>query len=203
LGGFKISKYQKKMKISARAEEARHQQFSAKQRLIEQERLNRTGKRIAIFASLIIIVASIVAVSVNNQNIENNSPGYSPADTVTSSLPTDTTLKIPTSELSTTPKWYSQTSNGVNIRFMVALGSDGKYHTALDACDVCYGSKKGYRVSGDNLICNNCGRSFGINNLGTDNTAGGCWPSYLPFTVSNGNIEIEKSDLEAKRFMFA
>jgi len=52
------------------------------------------------------------------------------------------------------------------------------------------------------MHCINCGKEFSINSIGTDNTAGGCWPSYLPIKIENENIIINKSDLEDKQYMF-
>ena len=82
-------------------------------------------------------------------------------------------------------------------------GSDGNIHVALDACDVCYGAKKGYRQVDDVMHCINCGRTFPINQIGTSNTAGGCWPSFIPTTNDGDDIVIDISDLEEKAYMFS
>ncbi|MBI5001734.1 MAG: DUF2318 domain-containing protein [Euryarchaeota archaeon] len=112
-------------------------------------------------------------------------------------------VTIPLGDVTMNVKFYTYDSSGVNVRFFAAKGSDGNAHVATDACDVCYGQKKGYRQTGNVLTCNNCGKTFAINSVGTENTAGGCWPSYIPVRIENGNVLVRKADLDGKRFMFA
>jgi uncharacterized membrane protein len=52
------------------------------------------------------------------------------------------------------------------------------------------------------MQCINCGKTFSITSIGTDNTAGGCWPSYLPMKIDSDNIVIKISDLKEKSYMF-
>ena len=99
-------------------------------------------------------------------------------------------------------KFEYTTPNGVMVRFMAVKGSDGEVRTAFDACDVC-GGAKGYRQEGKDITCNNCGRSFIIDGLGTQNKGYGCWPSYLSHAEENGNIVIKTSELEAGAYRFA
>ncbi len=112
-------------------------------------------------------------------------------------------LKIPLSELSGNAKWYTYGFEGTNIRFFAVKASDGSVKTAFDACDICYKSHKGYRQEGDYMVCNNCGKRFAINSLGTENkNPGGCWPGYLPSYVEGNNLVIKKSDLESNKWRF-
>jgi hypothetical protein len=134
------------------------------------------------------------ATNSNNSSTSGNSSG----------APVENVIKIPVSSVSTTAKWYAYNSNGTNVRYFLVKGGDNKIHLATDACDVCYSQKKGYRQLNSNTMkCNNCGREFGINSIGTENTAGGCWPSYLPMNVQGDYVIIKTSDLNGKRFMFA
>ena len=111
-------------------------------------------------------------------------------------------IQVPTSEVTTNAKWYPYDSDGVEIRFFCVRSNDQEIHVAFDACDVCYDAKKGYVQEGVKMVCNNCEKSFPIKAIGTDNLAGGCWPSYLPITIDDNNIIIKISDLEDKEFMF-
>ena len=133
----------------------------------------------------------------------NSGPGaeYAPAENMSGDA-NSTVMTIPVSSVSGTAKFYTYDSGGTQVRFFTAKGADGKVHVASDACDVCYGSHKGYRQTGSDMTCNNCGKTFAINNLGSKNTAGGCWPSYLPMKIEGGNVVIQKSDLDGKAFMF-
>ena len=164
-------------------------------------RKKRTQKKIIVATSLIIIAVLSLAIAIsmpNNQNDQiQNSEIATPSDVIS-----QTEISIPLSEIGSNAKFYSYDSNGVEIRYFAVEGPDGDVHVAFDACDVCYDAKKGYRQNGDVMHCINCGREFAINSIGTDNTAGGCWPSFLPTNMDVGNVLIGISDLEAKRYMF-
>lgn len=113
----------------------------------------------------------------------------------------DDVVRIPLSEISDKVKFYSFNSNGVEIKYFVVKGSDGKVRTAFNACEVCGGSR-GYRQEGGDVVCNKCGRRFKIDDLGKANLGGGgCMPGYLPHTIDSEDIVIKKKDLETgKRF---
>jgi len=111
-------------------------------------------------------------------------------------------VKISISEIETSVKWYIYNSNGVSTKYFAAKGSDGKIHVAIDACDVCYSSKLGYEQTDNVMTCRNCGQTFPINSIGTENLSGGCWPSYLPYEVDSEKVIISKSELDQKQFMF-
>jgi len=134
--------------------------------------------------------------------------GYEPITPITPVTPQGnqnvaTEISIPVSDVTTSAKFYSYVSSGVTVRYFLVKGSDGQIHIAADACDVCYAQKKGYQQVGEEMKCNNCGQKFAVNSIGTSNTAGGCWPSYIPLRIDGGNIIIKNTDLDTKRFMFS
>jgi len=158
----------------------------------------RRARRISIAASLVLIVIVCVAVYFLSQG---STPGPSAVQTPPPQV--DSAVTIPVSQLSTSAAFYSYNADGTLVRYFGAVGSDGAVHVAADACDVCYSQHKGYRQVGDVMKCNNCGKEFAIVGVGTENLSGGCWPSYLPVTISGGDAVIQLSDLKAKSFMFA
>lgn len=99
--------------------------------------------------------------------------------------------------------FYSIDIGGTTVKYFAVKDSSDNVHTAFNACDVCYRAKKGYHQSGDYAQCNNCGRTFSIADIGTKNTAGGCWPGYLASQVQDNNVVIKKSDLEAGKYYFS
>jgi len=113
-----------------------------------------------------------------------------------------TEIRIPVSDISTTATFYFYDSNDVSIRYFVVKDSQGNVHVAFDACDVCYEAKKGYKQNDDVMHCINCGKEFPITSIGVENTAGGCWPSYLPIRIDDNTVVIKISDLKAKSYMF-
>jgi uncharacterized membrane protein len=168
-----------------------------KMRKEKQERRNKIMMGGAIAAVLLVAGVAIYLALNNNPGME-----YAPAEKISGGEPNSTVMTIPVSSVSSSAKFYTYDSGGTQVRFFTAIGSDGKVHVATDACDVCYNSHKGYRQTGNDMTCNNCGKSFAINNIGSKNTGGGCWPSYIPMKINGDNIEIQKSDLGAKAYMF-
>ena len=91
-------------------------------------------------------------------------------------------------------KYYSVDISGKSVRFFVLKSSDGVIRSAFDACDVCYRAKKGYRQSGDLMICNNCGQQFPSVRINIEK--GGCNPSPLDRTFDGDSIIITRADIE-------
>ena len=114
----------------------------------------------------------------------------------------DTEVRIPLSDIGTTATFYAYESDGVTIRYFAVKDAQGSVHVAFDACDVCYEAKKGYKQVGTEMQCLNCGKQFAITSIGTENTVGGCWPSYLNMSIVGNDVIIQKTDLEAKTYMF-
>lgn len=112
-------------------------------------------------------------------------------------------IKISLSQISEKAEWFEYKSGGKTIKYFVVKAKDGSIKTAFDACDICYGSKKGYRQDGDDMICNNCGNYYSISGLGTKNLGGGgCWPGYLPSTIEGDFLVIKASDIESGSYRF-
>jgi len=109
-------------------------------------------------------------------------------------------VKIPLSNITNTISFYTYESNGTAIKFFAVKGTDGNVHVAFDTCDVC--GPKGYKQSGNDLVCNNCGKHFDINTIGTANVSGGCSPSHLPMSISGNSVVIKTSDLVTKESAF-
>lgn len=163
-----------------------------------QRRRNRLiGVAVAVAA--IVLVAGFVYFM---RFADKGAGGYAPASG-TQNYSNDTYVSIPVSESGPAAKFYTYDSGGTTVRFFLVNGSDGKTHVAADACDVCYPLHKGYSQSGDKMRCQNCGKVFAINDIGTKNTAGGCWPSRIPAKVEGGMVHIAKADLDAKAYLFS
>lgn len=78
---------------------------------------------------------------------------------------------------------YEEASNYMEI--IAIKASDGSIRTALNTCQVCYDSGRGYYEQvGDTLVCQNCGNVFGVDDI--EIIKGGCNP--IPI------LETEKSE---------
>jgi uncharacterized membrane protein len=130
----------------------------------------------------------------NNSNTDTNSNSELQQN--------ETEVRIPISDISTTAKFYSYDFSGITVRYFAVKDKQGTVHVAFDACDVCYEAKKGYKQDGDIMQCLNCGKTFSITSIGTENTAGGCWPSFLSMNIDGNDVVIKIANLEAKSYMF-
>ena len=79
------------------------------------------------------------------------------------------------------------------IEFFLLESRDGVVRAAFNACDVCYGAKRGYLQSGDLMVCVNCGRRFASNRINV--VQGGCNPAPLDRRIEGEYVVIEVEDI--------
>jgi uncharacterized membrane protein len=162
--------------------------------------MNQTNKGIAVASVSIAVVASVI-FAVYGPSL-SSSPGR-PASTPLAMDIAAGIGTVPVSVINQTARWYHYTSTSdAEVRIFVVRDANGGTRAAFDACDVCYGAKKGYVQHGKDMVCGNCGMKFPVSAIGDLNSVGGCWPSYLGFTLGDGVIEFQLADLEAKAWMF-
>ena len=89
---------------------------------------------------------------------------------------------------------------GKQLRFILARGSDGKVHTVMDACSMCYAFRKGFAYSNGYLICRLCGHRFPIDDVQTGDAS--CVPIALPSSEADGKVIIRTSDLKKMEWLF-
>jgi uncharacterized membrane protein len=92
-------------------------------------------------------------------------------------------------------------SEGRQVHYFALKSRDGAYRAALDACDVCFKSNRGYRQEGDVMVCNNCGQTFPSNRVGE--TKGGCNPHPLARRIEGQHLVIGKDGIVAGKEYFA
>jgi len=97
--------------------------------------------------------------------------------------------------------YYSE-KDDKNVYFFIVKASDGTYRAAASACEVCYGTKKGFEQVGDKIICNNCGTTYSKDQIALQK--GGCNPRPIgsDVTVENGKLALNVSDIEASAELF-
>ena len=107
-------------------------------------------------------------------------------------------IRIPLSDLSSTAAFYDAEVDGTKVELLAVKASDGSIHTAFNTCQVCYSSGRGYYVQeGDELVCQNCGNRFPINEVGV--TRNGCNPVPIlenERTMDDSSITIPDSFLK-------
>ena len=175
---------------------------NVKERKLELENKRKKTRNVVIMSIIVIILAGLGVYYMTYMNVGGSTSNFEPLQTPASQ--TNGEIRIPISEIEHNAKFYSyETSDGVTVRYFAVIGPEGEVHVAIDACDLCYGANKGYRQIDDVMHCVNCGREFPIRSIGTENTEGGCWPSFIPIAIDSDDVVIKTSDLEEKGYMFS
>jgi uncharacterized membrane protein len=128
----------------------------------------------------------------------------SPAESATAAgvLETAEVVKIPLKALDSGKALFlSSESEGRPLYYFALKSRDGAYRAALDACDVCFRTNRGYRQEGDQMVCNNCGQKFACDKIGEGK--GGCNPHPLAHKEEAGFMVIRKADIVAGKDYFA
>jgi hypothetical protein len=92
--------------------------------------------------------------------------------------------------------------DGKTVYFFVARDQYGTYHTAANACQVCFASKLGFRHEGDLVICNTCGNRYPLAKVATQK--GGCNPAPInpSLEVKDGKLAITQAQFEQVSGLF-
>lgn len=91
--------------------------------------------------------------------------------------------------------YRAKSDNGIMVDFFVVKSSDGVIRAAIDACDVCYRSGKGYVQEKNVMVCTNCGRKFATDRI--NEVKGGCNPAPLNRKIEGRNLVISMADINA------
>jgi uncharacterized membrane protein len=89
--------------------------------------------------------------------------------------PEDWGIMINKKDITAKAKFYQYTVDGRKMEIFAVKASDGTIRTALNTCQVCYGSGRGYyKQEGSVFICQNCGNRFSLDQI--EKIKGGCNP---------------------------
>lgn len=141
-----------------------------------------------------IIVSAAIAFLAVAILIVGRAPGASAAPTVTAAAAADLNVPAATFDDGAAHFYKFTTASGREVRFFVMKSKDGQVRAALDACAVCYGDKRGYRQSGDAMVCNKCSKAFPSNAI--NDVTGGCNPIPLDRSVDGDRVIVASAGLE-------
>ncbi len=79
---------------------------------------------------------------------------------------------------------------------------DSRIFGDMDAVQFLTNKENKINVLQISAVCNNCGKTFAVVDIGTRNTAGGCWPGYLPHEIQGDNIVLKNSDPGSGKYRF-
>ncbi|MCX7922254.1 MAG: Fe-S-containing protein [Clostridia bacterium] len=109
----------------------------------------------------------------------------------------DIAIKIIKSEVTSAARFYPYTADGTYMEVIAVKAADGSIRTALNTCQICFDSGKGYYEQvGEFLICQNCRNKFHIDQV--EKVKGGCNPVPV---MAESKKETEDSILITKDYM--
>jgi uncharacterized membrane protein len=93
----------------------------------------------------------------------------------------------------------TKSEKGEMFEFFVVKSHDGVVRAAVDTCDVCYRSGKGYVQEGNVMVCTNCGMRFATDRI--NEVKGGCNPAPLNRNINGEKLVISMADINANAWL--
>ena len=115
--------------------------------------------------------------------------------------PQNGVIALPLAKISDGNAHYfkAKSDNGIMVKFFVVQSHDGVIRAAVDACDVCYKSGKGYVQQGNVMVCTNCNMKFATDRI--NEVKGGCNPAPLSRRVEGSRLLIPMEDINANAWL--
>lgn len=116
---------------------------------------------------------------------------------------TNKEIKISSSEVGENKAHFFNAKLGEKtIYFFVVKDKNGIFRAAANACQVCFGAKKGFHQEGDFMVCNNCGNQYPLEKIATEK--GGCNPVPINPNLmpQDGQIIIKQEDFRLASEIF-
>lgn len=165
----------------------------------EQKRTRFSEPKRRSKAKSLILIAVFAAAAAVVYAAFNNSGS---ATAVATAKDVESVINIPVADLADgKAKFFNFTAaDNTKMRFFAIRSSDGVYRAALDACDVCYREKQGYRQDGDDMVCKKCGQRF--HSALVNKVTGGCNPVAIERSVVGDKLVIKTAELESRKAFF-
>lgn len=139
-----------------------------------------------------------IALSVASILLFSGSPAFALfGDKFKTLSPIDGNVMIPVNTVSDGKAHYFKvkSDDGTMVEFFLIQSADKVIRAAVDSCDVCYRSGKGYVQEGDFMVCTNCGMRFAADRI--NEVKGGCNPAPLKREVRGENLVISMQEINA------
>ncbi len=143
---------------------------------------NNKSSKNSISKKNIIIVALIVTVIVSLTIFSNKDKDTTVINNKEVTAVIEGDLTITKADITDKAKFYSYLANDTYMEVIAVRASDGTVRTALNTCQVCNNSGRGYYVQkNDVLVCQNCGNQFTIDQV--EKVRNGCNPVPLDQSI--------------------
>ncbi|MDF2557875.1 MAG: uncharacterized protein K0R71_1703 [Bacillales bacterium] len=161
-------------------------------------------KKLLFILSLTTLMLILTACGDSNSKQSNSSESKNSNQTIALTVSPTGDVELPIKEVSEKATFYTFTYNNMEMGALAVKASDGTVRTALNTCQVCFDSGKGYYLQeGDKVKCQNCGNLFGIDDI--ELVHGGCNP--VPITEEfktdgDGTVTISNEFLKQSEPLF-
>lgn len=91
---------------------------------------------------------------------------------------------------------------GKRVNFLVRTDREGTLRTHFDACYACYKKKKGYRVEGTDLVCNECNERYNLTEEVWKRVGMGCSPIPFKSSITDNELIINLKDIKKGERLF-
>jgi uncharacterized membrane protein len=173
-----------------------------------REKAERTRQDLMWFSGMVVVILIIIAGYYIYTHPPEISTGNNDDDEIEQNISLKTMVangtdevRIPLFSLRQGKAFYYYfDTNNTRVNYFILQNSEGDTHVRFDTCEKCYDQKKGYRQSGDAMVCNSCDQRFEFK--GTEGNPGVCYPIPLNHTIIDDNIVINSGDLYDGSFYF-
>ncbi|MBY0497557.1 MAG: DUF2318 domain-containing protein [Cyanobacteria bacterium] len=93
--------------------------------------------------------------------------------------------------------YRQKTASGSEIQCFVIKGTDGKIRAAFDACPLCYKEHRGFRQASSMMVCNYCGRTSSVTQIGSTPVRSDCNPVPVESTVEGEHVLLKAASLHS------
>ncbi len=153
---------------------------------------------------LTISVLAILAIAFGFNSLGKPAGSGGDSDKLRAAKVTDSDIVIPVKDITETAKFFPAKIDGTELEVLAVKAPDGTIRTAFNTCQVCYSSGKGYyKQEGDELVCQNCGNHFSMDQV--EVIKGGCNPVPITDeykTADDTSITISKDYLKEATVIF-
>jgi hypothetical protein len=162
------------------------------------------SKKLFVAVGGVIIILTVFFIVKGNLGSKTKTSLQADLNSKTISVSQGGGISITKSDITETAKFYPYKVGNTNMELLAVKATDGTIRTAFNTCQVCYNSGKGYYIQeGDELVCQNCGNRFKIDQV--EKQKNGCNPVPIldENKTDNGtSITISPSFIEQNKDLF-
>lgn len=110
-------------------------------------------------------------------------------------VPKNGQITIKKSQLSKDATYINYKAGDITVQLIAVIADDNTYRLSFNTCQNCNPSPKAFFAQkGKNLVCQNCGNLFTMNDVGA--ASYGCNPAMISYTQTDSELIVSTEILE-------